>query len=100
MGPASLAKRISSLMALKRGAAIHLGQGLSLCHGSVATTGRYPSCAADRSQMSQGLMVFDLGRVPPDPKRLEGVYRLGHTTWSHARYASQSLRVGLATSGR
>jgi len=27
--------------------------------------------------------VFDLDRIPPDPKRLAGVYWLGHTTWSH-----------------
>jgi hypothetical protein len=28
-------------------------------------------------------LVFDLDRVPPDPKRLEGVCWIGHTTWSH-----------------
>jgi hypothetical protein len=28
-------------------------------------------------------LVFDLDRVPPDPKRLERVYWIGHTTWSH-----------------
>lgn len=28
-------------------------------------------------------LVFDLDRVPPDPKRLESVYWIGHTTWSH-----------------
>jgi hypothetical protein len=28
-------------------------------------------------------LVFDCDRVPPDPKRLESVYWLGHTTWSH-----------------
>ena len=32
-------------------------------------------------------LVFDLDRVPPDPKRLEGVYWLGHTTWSHTALA-------------
>jgi len=28
-------------------------------------------------------LVFDLDRVPPDRERLEPVYWLGHTTWSH-----------------
>jgi hypothetical protein len=28
-------------------------------------------------------LVFDCDRVPPDLKRLEGVYWIGHTTWSH-----------------
>jgi hypothetical protein len=28
-------------------------------------------------------LVFDLDRVPPDPKRLNGVCWIGHTTWSH-----------------
>ncbi|MBV9322865.1 MAG: HNH endonuclease [Chloroflexi bacterium] len=28
-------------------------------------------------------LVFDCDRVLPDPKRLEGVYWIGHTTWSH-----------------
>ena len=28
-------------------------------------------------------LVFDLDRMPPDPKRLEGVCWIGHTTWSH-----------------
>jgi hypothetical protein len=32
-------------------------------------------------------LVFDLDRVPPDPKRLEGVYWIGHTTWSHTPQA-------------
>jgi hypothetical protein len=28
-------------------------------------------------------LVFDCDRVSPDPKRLEGVYWIAHTTWSH-----------------
>jgi hypothetical protein len=32
-------------------------------------------------------LVFDLDRVPPDPKRLEGVCWIGHTTWSHTTLA-------------
>jgi hypothetical protein len=32
-------------------------------------------------------LVFDLDRVPPDPKRLERVYWIGHTTWSHTLQA-------------
>jgi hypothetical protein len=28
-------------------------------------------------------LVFDCDRVPPDPKRLEHVYWVGHTTWSN-----------------
>jgi len=28
-------------------------------------------------------LVFDCDRVAPDPERLNGVYWLGHTTWSH-----------------
>jgi hypothetical protein len=31
--------------------------------------------------------VFDCDRVPPDPDRLNGVYWLGHTTWSHTPQA-------------
>jgi hypothetical protein len=36
---------------------------------------------------SVSCLVFDCDRVPPDPKRLEGVYWLGHTTWSHTPQA-------------
>jgi hypothetical protein len=32
-------------------------------------------------------LVFDLDRVPPDSKRLEHVYWIGHTTWSHTPQA-------------
>jgi hypothetical protein len=32
-------------------------------------------------------LVFDLDRVPPDPKRLEGVCWIGHMTWSHTSQA-------------
>jgi HNH endonuclease len=32
-------------------------------------------------------LVFDLDRVPPDPKRLESVCWIGHTTWSHTTLA-------------
>jgi hypothetical protein len=37
-------------------------------------------------------LVFDLDRVPPDPKRLEHVHWIGHTTWSH-RSESPRWRV-------
>jgi HNH endonuclease len=33
--------------------------------------------------VSVSALVFDLDRVPPDPKRLEGVCWIAHTTWSH-----------------
>jgi hypothetical protein len=36
---------------------------------------------------SVSCLVFDLDRVPPDPKRLERVYWIGHTTWSHTPQA-------------
>jgi hypothetical protein len=32
-------------------------------------------------------LVFDMDRVPPDAEPLQGVYWLGHTTWSHTALA-------------
>ncbi len=32
-------------------------------------------------------LVFDLHRVPPDPRRLAGVHWISHTTWSHTPLA-------------
>jgi hypothetical protein len=36
---------------------------------------------------SVSALVFDCDRVPPDPKRLEGLYWIGHTTHSHTTAA-------------
>jgi hypothetical protein len=46
----------------------------------------YADGATTRSNagvVSVSALVFDLDRVPPDPKRLAGVCWIAHTTWSH-----------------
>ncbi len=51
---------------------------------------RYADSATSRGNagvLEVSALVFDLDRVPPDPKRLEGVCWLGHTTWSHTSLA-------------
>jgi hypothetical protein len=48
--------------------------------------------------VSVSALVFDLDRVPPDAKRLDGVCWIAHTTWSHGPDAPKwRLIVPLAT---
>jgi hypothetical protein len=47
---------------------------------------RYADGATSRGNTgveSVSCLVFDCDRVPPDDQRLEGVYWVGHTTWSN-----------------
>jgi hypothetical protein len=51
---------------------------------------RYAGGASSRGNagvLEVSALVFDMDRVPPEPERLQGVYWLGHTTWSHTALA-------------
>jgi hypothetical protein len=59
-------------------------------HGQCWSPTRYAD--GSRSRGNAGVeavscLVFDMDRVPPDEKRLAGVYWLAHTTWSHTAKA-------------
>jgi hypothetical protein len=56
---------------------------------------RYLESATSRSNAgvdAVSALVFDLDRVPPDHKRLNGICWIGHTTWSH-RHEAPRWRV-------
>jgi hypothetical protein len=59
-------------------------------HGGCWSPTKYADGTSTRGNAgveSVSCLVFDLDRVPPDPKRLEIVCWIGHTTWSHTPVA-------------